>query len=343
MVRAFTVCAVILAADIALPQSATTAKDAPAPVEPAIAPAVASPLSACGEHECSEVTAATTLEKPKDNHALLKQKIAELNCLQSEIDALRHATGTPQAIRLNVKVVEVSRTRLNQIGVDIATLRGKPSGVSEAYTPTPTHGSIEFGTILDDSELHRLLERLRQNNVGKILSEPTMVIICDRPASLNVGGELPQPTAPGAKQRIEYKPYGTQIDVLAKAIGDDRVKLSFRAKVSDVDYTHAIEVSGVHVPALNVRQVDTGIELSYGQTGVLSGMVQRRLEATETGVKTAIKVHEIETMFFITPEAEYPRLRDESNNETGYRTADAASEAKPGERSLRVTKTNPAR
>lgn len=319
MVRALAVCAVILVARAASAQNATAPRDVAATPEPTIAPAETSPVSACGEHECPEVTTAAKIEKPTDKHALLKQKLAELNCLQSEIDALRVETGTPQAVLVKLKVTEVSRTKLRELGVDLDDL-------------------IANGHI---SKEH--LDWLKNQNVAKVLCEPNIMVTCGRPASFIVGGEVPMPTVPGTQQPVEYKRFGTEIDLRAAAKGENRVRLELRARVSEIDAARTIEVAGKNVPAFTVRQADSAIDTELGQTAVISGSVQRRQESIQVGGKVKNVENEIELVFLVTPEAADSIGLSRTSSVAPYRTATSTSEAHPAERSLRVTKPSTAR
>jgi Flp pilus assembly secretin CpaC len=283
-------------------------KDVRKSSEPTIAVAGAVPLSACNEHDCSN------LEKPADKHALLRQKLAELNCLQSEIDELRAATGTPQAILAKIKVTEVSRTKLRDLGVELDDL------------------------LADGSISKEQLDWLKNNNVAKVLSEPNIAVTCGRPASFIVGGEVPMPTIPGSPQAAEFKRFGTEIDLLATAKGENCIRLEVRARVSEIDDEHAIEVVGKRVPGFSVRQVDSAIDVELGKTAAISDSVQRRQEAIKVGNKVMNTESETELVFLVTPEAIDGNWPIQASSGAPYRTATSDSDERPGERSLRVTK-----
>jgi Flp pilus assembly secretin CpaC len=314
MVRAFAVCAVILLGSIASANDAATAKDVAVAAEPTVALIDGSPASACREHDCATAKVAAVAEKPTDKHALLKQKLAEMNCLQSEIDELRIATGTPRAILVKMKVTEVSRTKLRELGVEFDDL-------------------MASGRISKEQ-----LDWLKKNNAAKILSEPNIAVTCGRPASFIVGGEVPMPTVPGSQQAVEFKRHGTEIDLLAIAQGENRVRLEVRARVSEIDEGHEIDVAGKRVPGFNVRQVDSAVDTEMGKTVAVSGSVQRRQEAIQVGGKVSNVESEVELVFLVTPEAVEGNRLLQASTETPYRTATSTNEARPGERSLRVTK-----
>ncbi len=50
--------------------------------------------------------------------------------------------------------------------------------------------------------------------------------------------------------------------------------MEFRARVSEIDPSVTVEVEGQSCPVLNVRSVETAVELRAGQTLILGGPVQ---------------------------------------------------------------------
>ena len=315
MIRALAFCAVVSAVSAASAQNAAPLKYAPEAGEPTVALAEDAPISACGKQECPAPKGETVSDKPIDDHALLRQKLAEMNCLQSEIDALRVATRTPQAVLVKIKVVEVSRTALRNVGID-------------------------FDEMISNGQMDKeQLDLLLDNNVAKVLAEPNIATTCGRPASLIVGGEEPMPAAPGSKQAVEFKRFGTEVDLLAIAQGENRIRLEVRARVSEVDSARANEVAGKRVPGFSVRQVDTAFESEIGHTVALSGHVQRRVEARKVSSNKVINVdHDIELLFLVTTEPIVLKPHGDAVTGAPYRTANSASEPDPAERSLRVSK-----
>ncbi|NOY42013.1 MAG: histidine kinase [Planctomycetes bacterium] len=238
--------------------------------------------------------------------------------------------GGVQQVLLKVKVMEVSRTKLRNLGVDWAQISGSSfvsssisgliSSVSSSNTGVSVSASgdtMRFGVVNGNNSFFAFLEALEQNNVAKILADPTIVAISGRPAHFNVGGELPIVIPSGLGQAtVEYKAFGTQVDFLPIVLGNGNIRLEVRPRVSEIDDTRSIEVQGFTVPALKVREVDTGVELKAGQTLALAGLVQTRVDALERSVpylgnlpyigaafrSVKEQVNEIELLILVTPE-----------------------------------------
>ena len=201
--------------------------------------------------------------------------------------------GGVQQVMLHVKVMEVSRTKLRRLGVDFAALSSSgfvTSSISGMITSTTgaaataSGDTLRFG-IVENSSFFGFLDALRQNDLLKILAEPTLVAVSGRPASFLVGGEFPilVPQSLGTVS-IEFRRFGTEIDFVPLVLGNGNIRLEVRPRVSEIDNTRGITLNGVTVPSLFVREVNTGVEMKAGQTLALAGLVQTRTESQNIGI-----------------------------------------------------------
>ncbi|MGE3639964.1 MAG: pilus assembly protein N-terminal domain-containing protein [Pirellulales bacterium] len=236
--------------------------------------------------------------------------------------------GGVQQVLLKVRVMEISRTKLRNLGVDWAYLGGNGSFAVNSITEvlrfddlgqvvTNNADTFAFGIVDGNQRFFGLLEALEQRNIAKILAEPNITAVSGRPAQFNVGGEFPivVPQSLGTSS-IEFKKYGTQIDFLPIVLGNGKIRLEVRPTISEIDPTLGVQLQGTNVPALTLRQVDTAVEMQAGQTFALAGLVQERTESEFRGLpyisdlpiigvpfrKTRNKVNEIELLIMVTPE-----------------------------------------
>jgi pilus assembly protein CpaC len=243
--------------------------------------------------------------------------------------------GGVQQVLLKVRVYEVSRTKLRQLGVDWAFFSdGKGFAVNSAadliirpsplnfhsFIPNPSTAvgeSFSFGIVDGADEFFGILNALQENQVAKILAEPNLVAISGRPAQFNVGGEIPVPVPQSlGTTTIEFKAFGTQVDFLPIVLGNGNIRLEVRPRISFLDPANGVVINGSNIPAFNVRQVDTAVEMKAGQTFALAGLVQERTDTVNRGLpyvsdlpiigvpfrRTADVVNEIELLVMVTPE-----------------------------------------
>jgi len=243
--------------------------------------------------------------------------------------------GGVQQIMLHVKIIEVSRSKLRQLGIDWAVVSGNdvfvsnPSGLVQGSAGQGMMGSTVNINGSGQSLLFAAggadrffayVDALRQNNLAKLLSEPTLVTVSGRPASFIVGGEFPitVPQSLGTVS-IEYRSFGTRVDFLPIVLGNGNIRLEVRPQVTERD--DAAGIGGV--PAITSRWVDTAVEMKAGQTLALAGLLQNRLESENRGIpgladipwagawfrRVDQRINEVELLVIVRPEfvdAVYP-------------------------------------
>ena len=204
--------------------------------------------------------------------------------------------GGVQQVLLHVKVMEVSRTKLRQLGFDFSNINGQNFVVSSvsgliaasangAAATGTGNDTVRFGVIDGKNSFFGFLNALRQYDLAKVLAEPDLVAESGRPASFNSGGEIPVLIPAGlGTVSVEYKPYGTQIDFVPIVLGNGNIHLEVRPNISEIDDTRSVTLSGTTIPALRVRRADTAVEMKAGQTFAIAGLVQTRTESTNAGL-----------------------------------------------------------
>lgn len=252
--------------------------------------------------------------------------------------------GGVQQVLLHVKVMEVSRTKLRNLGIDFANISPTTfasSGVSGLLGPVvnPLTGSasptsitgntltsgvgtigrpnLTLGVMDQGNGFFMFLNALRQNNLAKVMAQPDLVTVSGRPAFFNEGGEFPilVPQSLGTVS-IQYKKYGTQIDFVPIVLGNGAIRLEVKPRVSELDTSVGVTINGTTVPALKVREADTGVEMRPGQTLAIAGLIQNRVEASTSGLPWISELpwigtffrqvheasNEIELLILVTPE-----------------------------------------
>jgi pilus assembly protein CpaC len=236
--------------------------------------------------------------------------------------------GGGQQVMLHVKVMEVSRTKLRDLGFDFANIQNDGSfvvqglsGLLQSATPTTiaTSGqeTFAFGIIEPNNSFFGVLSALQQNSIAKILAEPTLVTLSGRPAYFQSGGEIPVLIPQGlGNVSVEFRPFGTQVDFVPIVLGDGRVRLEVRPRVSEIDRSLSVVLDGSNIPGFRTREVDTGVEMRIGQTLALAGLIQTRIESSKRGLpwlsdlpylgvpfrRVEETVNEIELLVLVRPE-----------------------------------------
>ena len=212
-----------------------------------------------------------------------------------------------QLVAIKVKVYEVNRSKLRTLGVDWAYL-GNDFGISSSVSniiqnvsvatgalTTSGNETISLGVLGDNSSFFLFLEALEQNNVAKLLDQPTLVAQNGRPAEFLSGGEIPIAVAAGlGTNAIEFRPFGTKLDMVPLIHGQGELTLEIRAEVSEV----APELEfGSGVPGFRVRRVNTGVRMKAGHTLALAGDYRELTRTQKHGIPVLMHAPIIGSVF----------------------------------------------
>ena len=194
-----------------------------------------------------------------------------------------------QQVLLHTKIMEVSRTKLRELGIDwdaagsSSFVSSAPGSLISAVTGGATADGALSGTnrvFINNGDFDALIVALRRQDLVKMLSEPTVVATHGRPARFIVGGSVPY-IVPGANGQItvSWEEFGTAIDFLPFVVGPGRIRLEVRPEVSELDRALSVTVQGATVPGFKKRYVETAVELQAGQTLAIAGLLETRTEA----------------------------------------------------------------
>ena len=185
-----------------------------------------------------------------------------------------------QLIAIEVQVYEVARSKVRELGIDWQLDTGNfDLNVAGASNPT---NNLTFSVVNGGDSLNGFLQALESQNLAKLLDKPTLVTQNGRPAEFLEGGELPFQVSQGFGQvSIEFRPFGTKLDVVPIVQGEGFIRLEVRAEVSEpsADLDNNTGVSG-----FRVRRVNTGVDMKIGHTLVLAGDIREETEAKTTGI-----------------------------------------------------------
>src|SRR4029077_7621441 len=139
------------------------------------------------------------------------------------------------------------------------------------------------GILGSGGSFYGFLEALRQNNLARLMAEPTLVSLDGRPAQFNVGGQGPIPVQQAlGVTTVQYRQFGTQIDFVPIVLGNGMIRLEVRPDITEIDPSLRDTVPGV--PGFRQRTADTAVELKAGQTLAIAGLVFTREDAVNRGI-----------------------------------------------------------
>jgi pilus assembly protein CpaC len=202
---------------------------------------------------------------------------------------------TPNQVNLRVRIAEVNRSVLKQLGINWSKL-GSHFAFATA-NPTTGAGTDVIGTAVSNlatvaagrlagmksaADLVGTLDALAQEGLVTTLAEPNLTAMNGQTASFLVGGEFPVPTSVTAATTaggpptigITFKDFGVKLDFTPTIIDGNHLNLKLRPEVSALSTAGAIAVSGISIPALTVTRAETTLELASGQSFALAGLLR---------------------------------------------------------------------
>ena len=208
--------------------------------------------------------------------------------------------GGSQQVNLQVRVAEVNRTALDQLGASLFTggvgYKDVVARTTSGQFPAPgfedlaaeyidgklvsSEGKNTFSDFLNlfvfsnRLGLGVLIKALETKGHLQSLAEPNLIAYNGQEASFLAGGELPVPLVQGnsGQVSVEYKEFGVRLN-FKPTIAGDVIRLKVRPEVSALDFANGITIGGFRVPALITRRAETDVELRDGQSFAIAGLL----------------------------------------------------------------------
>lgn len=217
--------------------------------------------------------------------------------------------ATPLQVNLQVRIAEVSRNFVKNIGVNltsrdnsggilfgiaqgrqgtITTVPGIPGSSTTVNASGARIGDTQFGfpakgvsgTTLGLAGRLLGLELLGALDLGErigqvtTLANPNLTALSGETGSFLAGGEIPIPVSQGlGAVSVQYKQYGVSLAYTPTVLSDGRISLRVRPEVSQLSAAGAVQIEGTTIPALTTRRAETTVELGSGQSMMIGGLL----------------------------------------------------------------------
>lgn len=208
----------------------------------------------------------------------------------------RLKVATPLQVTLKVRIAEINRTVLKQMGVNLLAqdpTSGFKFGIAQGgginlpdanctqNCPLPKIIRNAIGSTFSASgklfglDLLSSLDIAAEDGLVSILAEPNLTALSGETASFLAGGEFPIPVSQSlGAVTIEYKQYGVGLAFTPVVLADGRISMRVRPEVSQLSDAGSVSLNGYVVPALTTRRAETTVELGSGQSFMIAGLLQ---------------------------------------------------------------------
>lgn len=184
-----------------------------------------------------------------------------------------------QQVILEVRILEVTRSALKDIGVDLSVFNdsfGVFTGTGLIGSITPPHGVFATSGGWNAANIETTLQALEDKGVVRALAKPNIVAISGERATFLAGGEFPFPVPQGLDQiTIQFRPYGVRLNFLPTVKENGWIRMQVEPEVSELDPANSLVLRDITVPGLTVRRANTTLDLRPGDTFAMAGMYQK--------------------------------------------------------------------
>jgi len=140
------------------------------------------------------------------------------------------------------------------------------------------------------SNVNAILSALESVTDVKVISSPKLLVLNNQSATLQVGDEVPVPTASSVStinsnspivNNIEYRNTGVILTVTPRISDDGLVMIDVEQEVSNVVETAS---SGIDAPTIQQRRLSSTVAVPNGSTIALGGLIRSTVSRTDSGV-----------------------------------------------------------
>lgn len=197
-----------------------------------------------------------------------------------------------QQVMLRVRILEVSRSLLKEIGPESITIsddgglidddivasfaRNVAGGDSGGVAKTG-FGSLEiFSSLGAFGPVDLVFEALEEDGLATVLAEPNLTAITGEQAGFLAGGEFPVPS--GLDQNgnvvIDFRSFGVALNFMPRVLSEERILLQLNTEVSSLNRAESVTISGLEIPGLDIRRASTTVEIGSGSSLMIAGLLQ---------------------------------------------------------------------
>lgn len=159
-------------------------------------------------------------------------------------------------------------------------------------------------TVIDNANQVRLaLNALSEQSEVNVLSSPSLMVLDNQTAIINVGDEIPVPTrqavsvidpdAPTVNE-IQFRQTGVTLTVTPRVNKSGLVTMEIKQEVSNAVSTTSSEIEA---PTIQQRQIQSIVAINSGETIVLGGLIQNSETQSKGGIPILHKIPLVGNLF----------------------------------------------
>lgn len=242
---------------------------------------------------------------PDERNNKLLIKASERN-YKKILQILHRVDQPPLQVLINATLAEVTLNKNLQYGVQFFLQKnhGKSGGIgfstSDALAIAPVMPGLNLiaGNIGSDPRV--ILDALAKETAVRIVSSPSVVVLHNQQAILEVGDQVPiitreaqsviNPDSPTVNE-IEFKNTGVILNVTPRINSNGLVTMEVQQEVSAVQNTSGQSDAATSLtPTISQRRVTSTIAVQSGQMVVLGGLIREEVSRSKSSIPVINKI-----------------------------------------------------
>ena len=213
-----------------------------------------------------------------------------VNVLRSQIDL------PAQQIVIEALVIEVNTSQLKDVGIE---LKGQQENTELSFEATGSGNSLTKFLFSRDGfsdfiDFRGKLEALKETGDAEVLSSPSVLVLNDRQARIQVGRQIPvaktTATTSSVSKGIEYFPVGIVLNLRPRINREGtEVTMQIETIISSISVESAARLeqgtSGIEFsPIIDNRLVETYVRVADGTPFIIGGLLSTEQQGSRTEV-----------------------------------------------------------
>ena len=225
--------------------------------------------------------------------------------------ALHKLDITPLQVLIEASIIEVTLTDELSYGLEWffknKTGIGSKNGVGRLDLGDAGLASLapgfSYGIVDAAGAFRAVLNTLASESKINVLSSPSLMVLDNHTASINIGDSVPILTSQATSNltadaqtvnQIEYRDTGVLMTVTPRVNASGLIIMDIKQEVTDVAETNS---SGIDAPTFQQRSIESTISVNSGNTIVLGGLIRDNRSLSDSGVPVLHKAPIIGPLF----------------------------------------------
>ncbi|HLY60763.1 MAG TPA: AMIN domain-containing protein [Terriglobia bacterium] len=253
-----------------------------------------------------------TTGEPQERLLILYDK-NDTDSLQSLLSLLQETIDVPsREILIDALVIELNSNKTRDLGITFGTTQNKTSlfsvdtdATSGAALPfTFTFDKLANGQNISVATFKASLNALLQNNEAEILSNPSVLVLDDRQARIQIGQQQPVikqvSTTAGIISSVDYFPIGIVLNMRPRISGDGNdVTMQTETIVSAIDATatKALGSNAFLSPVVDNREVQSIVRVADNTPFIIGGLISTNNSTQTNGIPLLAQIPWLGALF----------------------------------------------